>query len=236
MLRRLPRPAGELTAQQVRAILVDRGIAVQPNATIMLSDEEAMALASEARDLGRSAGFLPSVVSAGIDLMLMFARRHDPGRAEALLPETAAAAVGATGTHRWLWESRLTQARAELALARGALDTAVAEASKSISQSRTTGRPKYEALALITRAHALHRIGRTHEAIVDARHSIGVARGTADPVVLLLTLDALLTLDGNDESAGEARALQVRISSALPTDTIRQRFTQSDLAQRVHRI
>jgi len=47
MLRRLPRPAGELTAQQVRAILVDRGIAVQPNATIMLSDEEAMALAAE---------------------------------------------------------------------------------------------------------------------------------------------------------------------------------------------
>ena len=78
--------------------------------------EGGVALASEARELGRSAGFLPSVVSAGIDLLLTFARRHDPGRAEGLLPETAAAAVGATGSHRWLWELRLTQVRAELAL------------------------------------------------------------------------------------------------------------------------
>jgi hypothetical protein len=135
-----------------------------------------------------------------------------------------------------LWESRLTQARAELALARGAIDTAVAEASEGISQSRTAGRPKYEALALITRAHALHRIGRTREAIVDARHGVSVARGTADPALLLVAVDAVLTLDGDDESSREARALQVRISSALPTDTIRQRFTQSDLAQRVQRV
>jgi hypothetical protein len=198
--------------------------------------EGGVALASEARELGRSAGFLTSVVSAGIDLLLTFARRHDPGRAAGLLPKTAAAAVGATGSHRWLWESRLTQVRAELALARGAFDTAVVEASDGIGQSYTIGRPKYQALGLITRAHALHGLGRTSDGIVDARRSVGVARGTDNPVLLLLALDALLALHGDDESLAEARALDVRISSALPNEKIRQRFVESEVVQRVRRL
>jgi hypothetical protein len=45
----------------------------------------------------------------------------------------------------------------------------------------------------------------------------------------------LLALDGDDESSGEARALDVRISSALPNETIRQRFTESEVVQRVRR-
>jgi predicted Ser/Thr protein kinase/tetratricopeptide (TPR) repeat protein len=198
--------------------------------------EGGVALASEAREFGRSAGFLPSVVSAGIDLLLMFARRRDPGGAEGLLPETAAAAVGATGSHRWLWELRLTQVRAELALARGAFDTAVVEASDGINQAHTTGRPKYQALGLITKANALHGLGRTRDAIVAARQGVVVARGTADPALLLLALDAVLALDGDDESLAEARTLDGRISSALPDETIRQRFVESDVVQRVRRL
>ena len=42
------------------------------------------------------------------------------GRAEGLLEETAAAAASTAGWHAWLWRLRLTQAKAELALARGA--------------------------------------------------------------------------------------------------------------------
>jgi tetratricopeptide (TPR) repeat protein len=198
--------------------------------------EGGVALASEARELGRSAGFLPSVVSAGIDLLLTFARRHDPGGAEGLLPETAAAAVGATGSHRWLWELRLTQVRAELALARSAFDTAVVEASEGISQSHATGRPKYQALGLITRANALHGLGRTRDAIADARQGVVVARVTADPALLLVALDAVLALDGDDASLAEARALDARISSTLPDETIRQRFVESDVVQRVRRL
>ena len=197
--------------------------------------EGAEALAHEARELGRSAGFLPSVVSAGIDLLLMYARQHDPGRADGLLSETSAAAVGAAGSHGWLWQLRLCQVRAELALAHGAFDTAVVEASEGISQSHTKGRPKYEALGLITRARALHGLGRTRDAIADARQGVVVARATPDPTLLLLALDAFLALDGNDESASEARVLDVRISSALPNETIRQRFVDSEVVQRVRR-
>ena len=194
------------------------------------------ALALEARELGRSAGFAPSVVSANIDLLLIFARRHELSTAEALLGETVAAVATTPGWHEWLWRLRLCQVRAELALARGAFDAAVAEASEGIGQSQTTGRPKYEALGLITRAHALHGAGRTHDAVVDARQGVRVARGTNDPALLLLALDAVLALDGDDASVSEAHALDARISSALPDQTLRERFTACEVVQRVRRL
>ena len=80
--------------------------------------EGAEALQSEACELARGVGFAPPIVSAGIDSLLTFARIHEPGRAERLLEETAAAAASTAGWHQWLWQLRLTQARAELALAR----------------------------------------------------------------------------------------------------------------------
>jgi hypothetical protein len=193
----------------------------------------AEALALEARDQGRSAGFAPSVVSAGIDLLLSFARRRELSTAAALLAETVAAVATTPGWHEWLWRLRLCQVRAELAMASGTYDAAVAEASEGIRQSQIKERPKYEALGLITRAHALHRVGRTYDAVADARAGVSVARGTGDPALLLLALDALLVLEGDDASSAEACALDAQISSALPDQTIRQRFSESEVVQRV---
>jgi hypothetical protein len=48
-------------------------------------------------------------------------------------------------------------------------------------------------------------------------------------------LDALLALDGNDELAVEARALSDRIAVALPDETMRRRFTESEAVQRIRR-
>jgi hypothetical protein len=42
-------------------------------------------------------------------------------------------------------------------------------------------------------------------------------------------------LDGNDELAVEARALSDRIVVALPDETMRRRFTESDAVQRIRR-
>src|SRR5262249_30838320 len=108
--------------------------------------EGAEMLQSEARELGRSVGFAPSIVSVGIDSLRMFARSHEPGRAERLLEETATAAASTADWHQWLWQLRLTQARAELALERRAFDEAVNTATMAIEHCRTRGRPKYEAL------------------------------------------------------------------------------------------
>ena len=83
--------------------------------------EGAMAGAFEARELAHRVAFEPPLVSAGIDLLMIFARQQDPGRAEALLDETAQAVQKASGWHAWKWDMRLSQARAELAVARECL-------------------------------------------------------------------------------------------------------------------
>ena len=201
----------------------------------MFDSEGAEALAREARELGRSAGFAPSIVSSGIDLLLIFARRHDVAPTEALLAETVAAVATTPGWHEWLWRLRLCQARAELALARGAYADAVTEASEGIRQSHTKARPKYKALGLITRVRALHGLGRTHDAILDAREAIVIARGMGDPGLHLSAVEALLAIDGDDDSSAEAQALAADMSRALPNDTIRRRFSESEIVRRVRR-
>jgi hypothetical protein len=195
--------------------------------------EGAEALQAEARELGRSVGFAPSVVSAGIDSLLTFARRHEPGRAERLLEETAAAAASTADWHQWLWQLRLTQARAELALAREAFDEAIATATDSVEQSRVRRRPKYEALGLIARARGLHALARTRDAIADANTAVTVADRTADPALLLLALDALIVLDGSDDLTTRARAVNDRIYDALPDETMRRCFSEAEVVRRI---
>ena len=89
---------------------------------------------------------------------------------------------------------------------------------------------------MITAARALQGLGRTHEAIADARRAIDVARATADPALLLQAMDMQLTLDGDDQLAAEARALNSRILAALPNDTMRRRFRESEVSQRIQRL
>ena len=131
----------------------------------------AMARAFEARELAYRVAFEPPLVSAGIDLLVIFARQQDPGRAEALLDETAQAVNRASGWHAWKWGMRLSQARAELAFAREAWGEAVEAATHVIDQSRRRHRPRYEALALITRARAARRLG-ARSALDDARTAV----------------------------------------------------------------
>ncbi len=193
----------------------------------------AEALQAEACELARNVGFAPPIVSAGIDTLLTFARRHEPGRAERLLKETAAAAATTAGWHEWLWQLRLSQARAELALARGAFDEAIATASTAIEQSRARGRPKYVALGLITRAYALKALKRAGDAIADCRSAVCVAGKTGDPALLLLALDALLGLDGTDELLTQARAVADDICASLPSELLRRCFTESEVMKRI---
>jgi len=198
--------------------------------------EGAEALQTEARELGRTVGFTPSMVSAGIDSLLTLARRHEAGGAERLLQETAAAAASTADWHQWLWQLRLAQARAELALEREALDEAIAAATDSIEQSRARGRPKYEALGLVTRARSLHALGRTRAAIADANTAVRVADKTKDPSLLLRALDALIGLDGSDELAARALAVTQRIDESLPDEAMRRCFAESEVVQRIRAV
>jgi hypothetical protein len=214
--------------------MLARATAVAAGLHLTLFDfEGAEALQSEACELARGVGFVPTIVGAGIDTLLTFARRHEPGRAERLLEETAAAAASTAGWHQWLWQLRLTQARAELALARDAFDEVIATATDSIEQSRARGRPKYEALGLITRAHSLRALARTRDAIADAKTAVRVADRTGDPALLLLALDALIGLDGTDELATRAGAVTDCIYECLPNEGMRRCFSESEVMRRI---
>jgi ATP/maltotriose-dependent transcriptional regulator MalT len=196
--------------------------------------EGAEALQKESRELAAGAECPQPFISSGLDLLFTLARTGNPGAAETLLKDTAAAAV-AHPWHRGLWEVRLSQARAELALARQDRSLAIEEAATAAVQSRALPRPKYEALALITSARALGEQHRTHEAAANARRAIASARRTGDPPLLLSALDVMLALDGDDALLAEARTLIGSITAALATadETMRSRFVTSEIVRRI---
>jgi class 3 adenylate cyclase/tetratricopeptide (TPR) repeat protein len=182
------------------------------------------ALAEEARELGQVGDMAPSVVSAGIDLLLNFARQGAVSRAERLIDPTTRAVVETGGWHEWLWKLRLAQAQAELALARQDWQECLRWADQVIAASQAKARVKYEALGLWAKARALHALGRTSEAIADLRTAHDVARRIQDPALALRVACARLALAGDDELLAETRVTAKQILDALPSDEMRHHF------------
>jgi tetratricopeptide (TPR) repeat protein len=185
--------------------------------------EAARTRALEARELARRVSFEPPLVSAGLDLLLISARLHDPGSSESLLRETHAALVEARGWHGWKWRLRLAQAQAELALARGCWNEAVTAASDVVDQSRSHGRPKYQALGLAERARASSRLG-LRRAGADALAAVEIARRIGDPAVLFECLSAALEVHGTDELLIEAQNTLQRMAGTISKEPYRARF------------
>jgi DNA-binding SARP family transcriptional activator/tetratricopeptide (TPR) repeat protein len=182
------------------------------------------AVAQEARELARSYSFIPPAVSSGIDLMLNYSRRHEVGLAENLIPEVEEAVAKTIGWHHWLWTIRLNQARAELALVRRDFDGAIRLADIAIEESRLRQRVKYNVLALVTRAEAMHGIGRTRSAIDDLRSAVALARPVGDPTLFLRASTGLLALDGDDALAAEGTSAVQRITAGLTDERLRYCF------------
>jgi tetratricopeptide (TPR) repeat protein len=217
--------------------LVARAISMSTGIHMNLFDfQGAEAAALEARDLAHRFIFVPTLVSAGIDLLLVYARLNDPGRAEPLMGEIPSLVDKASGWHGWLWRLRFSQACAELALARGDCTAAIEEARHTIDQNPARVRPKYKALGLMTRARARLVQGDKLRAIEDAEQAAAVARPIGDPSLLLEALALLLELDGNDEIAAEARASVERVLSSLSDQTLRKRFLEAAPVKTVERL
>jgi tetratricopeptide (TPR) repeat protein len=188
----------------------------------------AEALQSEARQIAADAQFVPTQASAGIDLLMTYARQDDPGRAERLRPEIQEAVANARGWHGWLFQLRLQQAYAEIALARADWPAAVAFATAALGHSRASGRRKYEAAALTTRARAQYALGRTREAIQDAKSACAIARKVGDPALAVRTFAPLLPVIGGDALLHELRQRTASVLEALPGDA-RTAFSQAPL-------
>ena len=209
--------------------LLARGIAMSTGLCTAIGDYSgAETLALEARDLARQLGFMPPFVSAGIDLLLIYSRSHEPGRAELLLDDVARAVVNASGWHGWLWRLRLWQARAEVAFAAGDWRKALEAAEHSIEESHARHRIKYEALGLGTRARARSKLDQMGLAIDDAAAAVAIARKLGDPALLIDMLALQLVLDGNDALASEARQTVDKVLGKLTDQHLRQRFLESE--------
>ena len=211
--------------------MLARGNAMFAGIHISLGNyQRGLELANEARELARRISFPPPFVSAGIDLLTIFARSHDPGRADSMLDDVSKAVVAASGWHGWLWRLRLSQARAELALERGEWQPAIEAATEGIADSEARSRPKYVALGLLTRAAARKALDDVPRATADASRSVEIARGLSDPALLLRALNVRIGLEGTDALAEEARACSNRILANLDDRALREHFLGSELA------
>jgi DNA-binding SARP family transcriptional activator len=214
--------------------LLARAIAMSAGFHLDIFDfPRAANLAQEARDLAQSLNFSPPAVSAGIDLLLTWARQQDVGRADSLVEEVASAAERTAGFHGWLWKLRLAEARAEIALARDRPQEALGWADEAIEQSRIRGRAKYQVLGLVTRAQALIGLGRTREAIADLRAALALAHSIGDSALLLRAAAGLIAIDGDDVLAAEARRVVDRIVEALPNSEMKHQFESAALTRLV---
>jgi len=188
----------------------------------------AEALAEEAREISRSLNWPHAAASGGIDLLLNYARCQEVGRTESLLLEVAEAVAGTQGAHHWLSQLRLATARAEIALARGEWEEAIRWADDAIAQSLLSGRVKYQAIALETRARAVTAMGRKQEAIAGLRSTLELVRPLDAPALFLRVAAPLLALDGDDTLLAEARAVAYRIIAALPDEHMIHSFKAAE--------
>jgi len=191
------------------------------------------ALATEARERARSAGFRPSEVSATIDLAFNCVRRGEVTRSESLAQEAEILSEQIGGWHQWLWNLRIKQARAELAVARGQATSAIDFATEAVTGSRTHGRIKYVVVGLETRASALATVGRTREATADLRDAVELARGMGDPALFLRAATRLLAIDGNDQLLEETRTTAAGIVAQLPNAEMQRQFQAAQAVRRL---
>jgi tetratricopeptide (TPR) repeat protein len=208
-----------------------RAIAMSAGWRLSVGDFEGhAAVAEEARELARSVKFTPPTVSAGIDLVLNYARRGEPDRADPLWPEIEAAVERAGAWHRWLWKLRGSQARAEQALARADWEEAMRWAEASLAASRAHGRAKYVALALEVRGKVHLARGRKHDALNDVRQALGMAQTSGDPAMLLRMARTLGAAEPDAVAAQVALSAAGQIAVGLPQDDTRQRLERSGLS------
>jgi len=213
---------------QVKPFLA-RAVSMSAGLHMDLFDYEGNVLLNEeAQELARANNFPPAVVSATIDLWLNYTRRGDLSLVETLVESTERAVVQTKGWHAWLWNIRLAEAKAELALAKREWNDALRWADDAIQQSRDKSRPKYEVLGLWARARALDALGRRHEAIKDLNAALERARWLGDPASFLRVAAALLAIDGSDSLAAEAVDKVERIAGAIPEGSVRKAFETSE--------
>lgn len=218
--------------------LVARGTSMSAGTLLDACDfSGALAAAEEAKELAERFHFVPTAISAAIDVLFVHLRAGEPGGAAASIEAVGEAIETTPNWHEWLWRLRFAQARAELALASGNDDEALAASDDCLRRSRAAGRRKYESEALRVRASALARMGRREEAQRALQGSYEAALATASPaLVLRASADVLgsgLWPEADEAVASEAAAALDTVRSGLAGGAGLSSFERSPLVGRL---
>jgi len=189
----------------------------------------AQAITEEAKEIAASFNFPPPIISANIDLLFNFVRSGKVKKTEALVSKVAEAVEQASGWHGWLWKMRFAQAQAEIGLARGNGEKAIQFAEKSLHQSQTTGRIKYQAAALETRGKALVLMNeKRNDGIGDLQKALQLVRPVQDPLMFLRAGYALLCVERDEKLIEEVRAVVTQIKDSLLNTPLYQPFEDAE--------
>jgi tetratricopeptide (TPR) repeat protein len=142
------------------------------------------------------------------------------GTVESLWPSAWDDAQEVLAWEHWLVSGRLAVARAQLELGAGRLDDAVTWSRRALEMAESGGRPKYEAIALVTLGQALTQQGLAHEAVPELGRAVAIADDLGSPLVRWETRAALAAADraaGTDPEPRQAEATAIiqEVTSAL---------------------
>jgi tetratricopeptide (TPR) repeat protein len=183
----------------------------------LLQLDEATRRNEEASELGAAAGFANAVIQSGIDQLFTDLARGEVGRAEARWPELWDRTQHTKGTHQWLMAGRLSQAIAEIALAKGDHAEAARLAQEAIDQSRQVQRAKYELAARLVLGRALMALRQPERGIDQLRTALDGIRRLGHPPTLWRAWWALGTALDQTGQDGEAATAVSASANTLRT-------------------
>lgn len=187
----------------------------------------------EALELACSSNFRSAIMSCRIDLLYNALRQSDFGYAAEHIEVVSHEVKSMPGWHTWIWDIRIAQARAELALGRGQWREAITLAEHVLSESASGGRVKYEALALWTRAQAFQKSGDSVRAIADLRRALAIAVRTGEPAMLIRLGSTLLQIEGDDTLAAALRSTIQSAMANMSEASLRDGFLNADPIRRI---
>jgi len=174
----------------------------------MMDFERAREFSHRGLEMAKRAAFPPGIHSAEIDLFILDTIEGRFAEAESALPGLRVAARETKGVHNWLFEIRVAQAAAELALATGRPEQALEDATAAHARAGELPRKKYIAQSATVMATAQLALGRVPEAVTTAGTAVGLAEALRHPHTRWRAHDALsraLEAAGrDDEAAAEA--------------------------------
>ena len=122
-------------------------------------------------------------MNARADLIGAQLLRGDFGAFEQAWPTTWEDALGSKAWERWLISGRLATYRAELELALGRTDDAVAWAGRALEMATETGRAKYRTIALVVLGRALSGSGSADAAVEHLSIAVDAADALGSPLL-----------------------------------------------------